>query len=227
MYLFGLQQDRSEPSFSSTQSDPPLSTITLLSQEDRENVYPTIQVEVFQVGSATQQPTVETPLLETSPGTMLADSQLEQFSYKPHIGTSAPQEEEVKEAEEEQGDLPACGEEGRCLSVYKGLFGGLLSSVEVDFSDSPLGPTLSSVNCLLWPKTPETASVLNKGFLLGMRGSNEEVDSPSVDLQQAEIMTPDQADICLSQYTVETILAGGYFPQVSAVSNNTTCDTQR
>ncbi|XP_042273490.1 interleukin-23 receptor [Thunnus maccoyii] len=222
-----LEQGGSEPSFSSTQIDPPLSPISLVSQEDREDVYPIVQVEASQVGSATQRPTVETPLLETNPKS--ADSQLEHVCYKPQTAASAPQEEEVKEAEEEQRDMPACREEDRCLNVFGELFGGLLSGVEVDFSDSPRGLTLGSVNHLLWPKPPETANVLNKGFLLGRRGaeSNVEVDSPSVDLQQAERMTPDQVDTCLSQYTIETALTGDYFPQVSAVRINTTCDTQR
>ncbi|KAM7410256.1 hypothetical protein PAMA_001616 [Pampus argenteus] len=223
-----LLEGGSEPSFSSTQSDPPLSPISVISQEDMDNVYPIIHIKVSEVGSATQQPTVKTPLLETDPGTMLGDSQLEHINYKPQTATSAPQEEEVKEAEEDQTDAPACGEEDKCFSVFRGLFGGLLSSVEVDFSDSPLGPTLGSVNCLLWPKTPETASILDKGFLLGRKEteSNMEVVSPSVDVQQAEIMTPDHVDTCLSQYTAETTLTGGYFPQESAVSINATCDTE-
>ncbi|KAM7388492.1 hypothetical protein PAMP_024662 [Pampus punctatissimus] len=218
-----LEQGGSEPSFSSTQSDPPLSPISVISQEDMDSVYPIIHVKVSQVGSTTQQPTVKTPLLETDPRTMLGDIQLEHISYKPQTATSAPQEEE-EETEEDQRDAPACGEEDRCFSVFRGLFGGLLSSVEVDFSDSPLGPTLGSVNSLLWPKTPETASVLDKG-LLGRKEteSNVEVNSPSVDVQQAEIKTPDHVDTCLSQYTVET---GGYFPQVSAVSISATCDTE-
>lgn len=182
-------------------------------------MYPTFHVEVE---LATQQrPSVETPLLDTGSGTMLADSDLEHVSYKPQIITSSPLEEEVQEAEEEQRDMPAFGEEDGCLSVFEDL----LSSVEVDFSDSPLGLTLSSVNCLLWPKTPETISVLNKGILLGRTGSNVEEDSRSMDSQQAEIMTPDQGGT-VSQ-CAETSLTGGYFPQVSAVSINTTCHTQR
>ncbi|XP_053178337.1 interleukin-23 receptor [Scomber japonicus] len=214
-----LEQGGSERSFSSTQNDPPLSPISLISQEDREDMYPTFHVEVE---LATQQrPSVEMPLLDTGSGTMLADSHLEHVSYKPQIITSTPLEEEVQEAEEEQRDMPAFGEEDSCLSVFEDL----LSTVEVDFSDSPLGLTLSSVNCLLWPKTPETTSVLNKGVLLGRTGSNAEEDSRSMDSQQAEIMTPDQGGTV--PQCAETSLTGGYFPQVSSVSINTTCHTQR
>ncbi|CAK6955178.1 interleukin-23 receptor [Scomber scombrus] len=221
-----LEQGGSELSFSSIQSDPPLSPISLISQEDREDMYPSFHVEVSQVESATQQrPSVETPLLDTGSGTMLADSHLEHVSYKPQIVTSTPLEEEVQEAEEEQRDTPAYGEEDRCSSVFGELFGGLLASVEVDFSDSPLGLTLSSVNCLLWPKTPETASVLNKGVLLGRTGSNVEEDSPSVDSQQAEITTADQGDAV--PQCADTSLTDGYFPQVSADGINTSYHTQR
>ncbi|XP_040895464.1 interleukin-23 receptor isoform X2 [Toxotes jaculatrix] len=220
-----LLEDGTEPSFSSTQSDPPLSPITLISLEDSDNVYPNIHVEVFQTGSG--QSTAETPLLTSDTGTMLVDSQLEHVSYRPQIAMLASQGEE--ETEEEQTNIPASGEEDACSSLSGGLLGGLLSSVEVDFSDSPLRPTLSSVGGLLWLKTPETTSVLNRGFLVGRVGTESEVEvvSPSLELQQGDIMTPDMADTCLSQYTVETALTGGYFPQVAAVSGTTLRDTER
>lgn len=183
-------------------------------------MYSPFHVEVFQVESANQQPSVETPLLDTDPGAMHADSHLEHVSYKPQTATSTPQEEEVQEAEEEQGDMPTFGEEDRCLSVFGELFGGLLSSVEVDFSDSPLGLTLGSVNRLLWPKTPETANILNKGVLLGRTGSDAAEDSLCVDLQQADIMTPAQVDTM--PQNAETSLSDGYFPQVSTVTISAT-----
>ncbi|XP_029285738.1 interleukin-23 receptor [Cottoperca gobio] len=207
-----LEQYVSEPTFSSTYSDPPLSPIRLISQEERDDVYPTIHVEVSPFGSG--RPTVETPLPMSASGTMLVDSQLEHVSYKPQIVTLAPQGEEVTETEEEQRDAPSSGDED---SVFGGLLGGFLSRVE---EDPPLGLTLSSVGGLLWPKTPETTSVLNGGFLLERRWTenNVEADSATLDSQQGEIMTPDTVDTCLSQYTVETALTGGYFPQAATVS---------
>ncbi|KAM9358032.1 interleukin-23 receptor [Symphorus nematophorus] len=222
-----LEQDGSELGFSSTYSDPPLSPISLISQEDRDGVYPNVDVEISHVRSA------ETPLLISDPGTTLVDRWLEQASYKPQIATLALQEEEVMETEEEQRDITTCGEEDTCSSASGGFLGGFLSSVKVDFSDSPVRLTLSSVSSLLWPKTPETSRVLNGGFLLGRRGTENdvEVDSPSLDLQ-SELLTCDrEADtshytVETSQYTVETTATGGYFPQVAAVSSTTVCDTQ-
>lgn len=185
-------------------------------------MYPNIHVEIFQHESG--PPTAETPLLMSDLGTVVIDSQLEHVSYKPQIATSAQQEEEVKETEEEQRDVPTSGEEDGC--VFGGLLGGFQSSVEVDFTDPPLGLTLSSVSGLLWPKTPETTSVFNGGLLPGRAGTenNVEADSASLDLQQGDIMTPDTADTCLPQYTVS--LTGGYFPQAAAVSSTTLCDVQ-
>lgn len=179
-------------------------------------MYPNVHVEISQAGSG--QPTAETPLLLSDP---------EHGSYKPQIAVLAPHGEDVMETEEEQRDMPTCGEENRCSSVFGGLLGGFLSSVEVDFSDSPSGLTLSSVRCPLWPKTPETTSVLSGGFLLGRRltEADVEADSPSLDSQRGEMMTRDTADTCLSQCTVETMLTGGYFPQVAAVSSTALCDT--
>ncbi|XP_037627239.1 interleukin-23 receptor isoform X1 [Sebastes umbrosus] len=216
-----LEQYGSELSFSSTDSDPPLSPISFISQEERDDVYPNIHLEISRIESGPTEATVETtPLLTSHPGTMLVDGQLEDVGYKPQIASLAPPGgEEVKETEEEQRDIPSSGEEDRCAL---GLLGSFLSGVEVDITDPPLGPTLSSVGGLLWPKTPETTSVLNQGFLLGRTGTENNVraDSPSLDLQQGGIMTPDSADTCLSQYTVET-LTGGYFPQTAALSSAT------
>ncbi|XP_068558540.1 interleukin-23 receptor isoform X2 [Cebidichthys violaceus] len=219
-----LEEYGGELSFSSTHSDPPLSPITFISQEDRDVVYPVVHIDTSHVGPG---PTAETPLLTSDSGTMLVDGLLEHVGYKPQIATSAPQGAEWKETEDEQRDVPANVEEDKC--VFGGLLGAFLSNAEVDFSDPPLGLTLSSVGGLLWPKTPETTSFLNGGVLLGRRGTESEVeaDSPSLDLQQGEEMTPDTEDTCLSHYTVETTLTGGYFPQAAAVSSTTLCDTQR
>ncbi|XP_049444202.1 interleukin-23 receptor isoform X1 [Epinephelus fuscoguttatus] len=218
-----LEQYRSELSFSSTDSDPPLSPISLVSQEERDEIYPNIHVEISQVESG--QSTAEAPLLTSHLQTMLVDGQLEHVSYKPQIATVLPQGEEVKEAEEEQRDVPTSGEEDGC--VFSGFLGDFLSTVEVDCTGPPVGLTLSSVGDLLWTKTPGTTSFLNGGLLVGARETenNVEADSPSLDLQQGEVMTTDTEDTCLSQYTADTILTGGYFPQVAAVSDTELCDT--
>lgn len=181
-----------------------------------DDVYPNIHVEMSQAGSG--RPPAETTLLMADPGTTLDDSQLEHVSYKPQIATLV---EEEMETEEEQRDVSTSGEEDGCSSAFGGLLGGFLSSVEVDFSGLPLGLTLNSVNSLLWPKPPETS--LNGGFFLGRTGTEDdaEVDSPSLDLQQGEITTCDTADARLSQYTVETTVTAGYFPQVAAVDSMT------
>ena len=192
-----------------------------------DNVYPRIQIEVSKPGS--EKPTAETPLTASETGTMLVDSQLEHVSYKPQIAPLASQGEEVKETEEEQRDILVNTEEVMCSGVFGGLIGGLLSSVEVDFSDTPLGSTLSSLGDLLHPKTPETIDSVSRGSFVGRRGAENEVhgDSPSLQIQQGLRMTPDMPKPCLSQYTVETILTGGYFPQIIAVSSAALCDTQR
>ncbi|XP_070817484.1 interleukin-23 receptor [Chaetodon trifascialis] len=217
-----LKQDKSEQPLSSTYSDPPLSPISFISQDETDDMYPNIHVEVSQAGSG--QPPVETPLLVADRGTMLVDSQLEHVSYKPQIAMLAPYGEDELETEEEQRDAQISGEEDRCSSVFGGLPGGFLPSVEVEFSGSLVGLTLSSVNSLLWPKP-----VLNEGFFLGRRGmeDNVEADSPSLDLQQGEMTICDTADACLCQYTAETTVTAGYFPQVAAVGSTALCDAQR
>lgn len=186
-------------------------------------MYPTIRVEVSQTGSG--RPAVETPLLASDTGTMVGDAELDRISYRPQVVPLASQGEET---EEEQRAISVSGEEDKCSSIFGGLVGGLLSSVEVDFSDSSLGPTLSSVGGLLFPKTPETTIILNGAFLVGRRETEGEVaaDSPSVELQQSDIMTPDLEDTCLFPYTDEMKLTAGYFPQAAAISSSTLCDTQ-
>ncbi|XP_034440070.1 interleukin-23 receptor isoform X2 [Hippoglossus hippoglossus] len=207
-----LLEDRGELSFVSSDSDPLLSPISMISWEERDNVYPAIHVEGFHFGLG--QTTAETPSLPSDTGTMLVERQMEHVSYKPHIA--------ILEVEEEPKYIPANVEEEVCLSEIGGLLGGLLSSVEMDFSDSPLEPTLSSVGGILRPKTPEATDVLSRGFSTGRRGteSEAEVDCPSLKLHQGDVQTPDMADTCLSQNTAEMMLSGGYFPQVT-----TLCDT--
>ncbi|XP_067368502.1 interleukin-23 receptor isoform X2 [Channa argus] len=213
-----LLEDGNEPSFTCTHSDPPLSPISLISWEEREDVYPTIHVEESQLDSGRR--TVETPLLTSHSGTMPVDCQLEHVNYKPQFTTLALQEEE---AEAEQKGVSAGVEEGGRSGVFGGLLGGLLSSVDMDFSDSPLGVPLSSVAGLLWPKT---SPVSKRGVLQGRRLTENGADSAFLELPQGEI-TPNESETCMSAYTVGTMLHYGYFPQVAAVSSTTLSETQR
>ncbi|XP_053285858.1 interleukin-23 receptor isoform X2 [Pleuronectes platessa] len=212
-----LLEDRGERFLFSSDSDPLLSPISLISWEERDDVYPVIHVEGSHVGLG--QTIAETPSLPSDTGTALVERQMEHVSYKPHITTLASKKEEV---EEEPKDVPVNVEEEVCLSEFGGLPGGLLSSVEIDYSDSPLEPTLSSFDGILRPKTPKATDVLSGGFSTGERGteSEAEVDCPSLELHQGVVHTPDMAETCFSQNT-EMMLSGGYFPQVT-----TLCDTQ-
>ncbi|XP_028259644.1 interleukin-23 receptor [Parambassis ranga] len=205
-----LQNDGSEPLFSSIHSDPPLSPITVISQEERDEVYPIIHVDVSQTEPG--HTTMETASLMSDTRTMFADSQLEHVNYKPQLATLALQGEEGMEAEENQ-------EEESCSDVFEGFLGGLLLSVDVDSSDPPQGLTLGSVSELLWSKTAEP-SLLNSGEQGGTDGGLE-ADCPSLDVQQDDPVAPDTTESCLSQYTCETSVNGGYFPQTAAVSSTT------
>ncbi|KAM9849268.1 interleukin-23 receptor [Aulostomus maculatus] len=186
--LFYPDQDGNDPSFLYTHSDPPLSHVSCVSQDD---IYPRIHVEAAQV--------------------LLADSPLEHGGYKPQVASFTLQGEQLKEVEEEQRKTAASVEEDGCSPVFGGLLGDLLVGVEDRSSESPLGLTLSPVSGLLLPKTPGMENILNKDFLLG---SNWEVDSLCVDLQHDDIIS-DRTGICLSQCTLGT---GGYFPQRAAFS---------
>ncbi|CAJ1060178.1 interleukin-23 receptor [Xyrichtys novacula] len=220
-----LQHDRSEVSFPSTYSDPPLSPVSLLSQEEREVAYPNVHIELYQVKPG--QSAVETPLLLSDPEVTLLDCQLEHVSYKPQISTVAVQGEELKETEE-QMNTPTSGQEDTFLSISGGLLRSFLSNVEADSSVSPLRKTLGSVSPLLWPKTAEKRSVLKEDLPDERRAEKDvEVDSPCQDLQQCETMICDPADAYLSQCKAEASLTGGYFPQVAAVCRTTHSTAQR
>ncbi|XP_041646836.1 interleukin-23 receptor [Cheilinus undulatus] len=220
-----LQNDRSEPPFSITCSDPPLSPVTLISQEESDDVYPNVHIEFSQ--DRLGQPTVKMPLL-SDPEAMLVDSQPEHVSYKPQISIVAPQAEEVRITEEDHGDAQESVQEDRNSCMPGGLLGGLFSHLEVDFSVSPVALTLSTVSDLLWPETQETTSVINGGFMLERREENDvEVDLACQNLEQGEIRIQEPANPCLSLYGAETSQTTGYFPQLAAVNTITVSDSQR
>lgn len=211
------QHEGNEPAFLTTDTDPPLSPISLVSLEEGDDEYPNVHVKTSQAGSG--EPTAGTPLLPSHSLTALADSQLEHVSYKPQTALPSQHDENVTEAEEEQWDTLTSGEGNGCSS---GRVGGFLSGLELDFSDAPLELTLSS--CPLWHKSLDSAIVLDTGLLPGSGLTEARSVSPSVGAQrQQEMMTRDTADTYFSQSTVETRLIDGYLPQVVAVC----CDTQR
>ncbi|KAF7665246.1 hypothetical protein LDENG_00149560 [Lucifuga dentata] len=195
----------SETLYDFTQSDPPLSPIKVISQEETEDVYPTIHTERVQVK----------PDHPTDCGMVLLDSLLEHVGYKPQISRLAPkleEEEKVKESEGEQRDVPASDEE-ECLSISGGLLRGLLCNLEVDFCNSSPGWTLGSG--LLLPKTLDTSNVFSRDACFAERRTESEMEagSSSLDLQQGEIMTP------LSHHVTNLTLTTGYFPQIAAANS--------
>lgn len=201
---FCQQNDSSDPVLSSTNdSDPPLSPITMISQE-RDEVYPTIHVELSQIGSETR--------------TLLA----EHAGYKPQIATVDPVEEEVIDEEEDPRETAENLEKEHFSSSCGDLLSGLLSSVEVEYSDTFQELTLSSIAGLLWPKSVET-NILSSIFLHGRRTAADhvEADSVSVDMcQDSDIRTSHTADMSPSWCAGEIRLDSGYFPQVTAVGSN-------
>ncbi|XP_036067540.1 interleukin-23 receptor isoform X4 [Oryzias melastigma] len=206
-----LKNDSSDPVLSSTNdSDPPLSPITVISQE-RDEVYPTIHVDLSQIGSGPC-----TSMSET--GALLA----EHAGYKPQIATLDPGEEEEIDEEEEQEDAAENPDKDPFSSSCGDLLSGLLSSVEVEYSDTFQGLTLGSIAGFLWPKSVET-NILSSIFLQGKRTTADcvEADSASVDMRQdSDIRTSHIADMNLSWCAGEMKLDSGYFPQVTAVSGS-------
>lgn len=186
-------QDRIEPSLSYTQEDPPLSPISCVSQEEMS----------AQAGSANQQTTVDTPLSGADPTERFVHSQLKDTSYKPQAARFLSPEDQETQTEDEKSNPAAREEEDVCAGG--GFFRELLSSVEVQSCDSPLRLTLNSLTSgLLWTETEEMES---NGIRYSLTGegetnSNMEAMSSSVELQ---------AD---TPFTVDTMMSGGYFPQV-------------
>ncbi|KAM6921144.1 interleukin-23 receptor [Xenentodon cancila] len=194
-----LQDNRREPIYSSTSSDPPLSPIIILSQE-MDEVYPVIHIEVFPTGS--EQPTTGTSLSMTD-----SRAKLEDGGYKPQPALQFPLEEELQEAEESDG--PAHVEED--CSPSEGLLGGFLSSVDVNFPGSSQGPTLSSVGVFVWPAAGETRA-LTEVFLQKTTDGDDAADSRCLDLTQDGSVTTGAVGSRSS--AGQTTLSGGYLPQL-------------
>lgn len=224
-FAFGPPQDESvaEPPLLSTHNDPPLSPIEEIPQEEREDLYPIIHVEGLLAGPG--QSTGEGTSQGTDTGTVPSEGLLVHVTYKPQTAPLALQEdgeeEEEKESDGEQTDVPVCEQGERCSAMSGGLRGGRLSNVGVDLNTPSLGLTLSSVSTLLGSNTPRITNLLSGGVWLGEMGSDGEVKmaTASLEVQQCEMEASDEADSCLSQYMVETTLTSGYFPQVAALNS--------
>ncbi|XP_034035097.1 uncharacterized protein LOC117518145 [Thalassophryne amazonica] len=125
-----LEDSTAEPTFWVIHSDPSLSLIEEISEEQREDMYPVVHTQAVPLGSG--QLTDETTGVVCTPETLLSHRSLEHVCYKPHTCALLLYEEESKEMEEEQGDVPAGDQDGRCM--FEGKLHGLLCSVQVDFS---------------------------------------------------------------------------------------------
>ncbi|KAM3619470.1 uncharacterized protein V6R79_008722 [Siganus canaliculatus] len=215
-----LQGDSSgpEPPFTSTCNDPPLSPISFMSEQQGDDTYPNIHVELPEAGC--KEVPADSSLPMSHPGTLFVDSLV---GYKPQIAMFAPLDEELLETEEEQS-----AEEERCSGGFRGLLGGFLATVEVDFSDCHPGSMLGSVTHPFWPKTPETTRFSARGYSPRAL-TDAETDSFSVDLQQGDKLLVSRRILAEDPGSspAEAMLVDGYFPQMSVVHSATLCDMQR
>lgn len=178
------QSDTNEPAFSIIDDDPPLSPIMLPSWVEAGAEYPNVHMEAMTTEVADSQPELD-------------------VSYRPQVALPSRDEEATEaETEEEDDDWE---EAAMTAEGVMGLLpGGFLSSVEVNFSDTPL--ELIPDHCTFWPKSLDLAAVLNGGRPV-------ETSPPPVDLPRREAV--------FSQNAVEARLVDGYLPQVSAVGGDT------
>uniref|UniRef100_A0A3B3UDH6 Interleukin-12 receptor subunit beta-2-like n=1 Tax=Poecilia latipinna TaxID=48699 RepID=A0A3B3UDH6_9TELE len=193
--------------FSSIDSDPTLSPILVVSQEERDEAYPTIHVEESPDGAEQAKSLHRTVLVEHT-------------GYKPQIAALVPLDKEIRAAREEQREDPEIAEEDRLLLGFEGFLGGFLS--DMDRSSSSHRVTLGSTGDLLWPKTVET-SVWKGVCLQEMTRPEEDTENnvSSLDLQQDQREALESDDTCSSPFSARTFLNGGYFPQVASLDVDT------
>lgn len=190
--FFFSQLEGNEPTFSSPLPDPPLSPISLISQEDPEDAYPSVHSERSRAGSG--------HLPADKPSLTVAD-------YKPQIPLLAPQKEAEEDSEEEEWETRLSMEEGGCSEEPGGLLGRLLPTADVD---SP------SLTLCFWPLDPQR-NLLQAGFSLGPSPSEDSEDAqpPSLESPQCEITDYMPADPSLPQNKAATAVHDGYFPQTA------------
>ncbi|XP_054900053.1 interleukin-23 receptor [Poeciliopsis prolifica] len=202
-----LEDDRNEPLFSLTDSDPTLSPILVVSQDESDEAYPSIHVEESPDGAEQAKSLPRTILVEHT-------------GYKPQIAALLPLDGEIRDAREEQREDPENADEDRFLVGFEGFLGGFLSNV--DCSNSSLRVSLGSGGDLLWPKTLERS--VWKGVCLQEITRTEEDTENNVfspDLLQNHGETLGSDDSCSSLFSVHTFLNGGYFPQVASLDVDT------
>lgn len=205
-----LEDNRSEPDFSSTYSDPPLSPILVISQEEKDDVYPTIHVEEFHIGS--KQADSETVLPMSDTRTVSA----EHTGYKPQIATLIPFDEDKR-------DVPENTDEDKHLAENEGLLRGFWFKMDMDCSDLSLG----SIGDHFHRKNAEMSAL--KGVCLQetyMKEDDAENSVSFLDMQQDQKQTLDSDDICSSPFSASPVLNSGYFPQMASLST-VTLDTLR
>lgn len=185
-----------EPTFSSPLGDPPLSPISLISQEEPEDAHPSVHSETTRAGS----------------GHLPAEKPEVVADYKPQIPLLAPQKEAEVDSEEEQWETPAGLEEGRCWEEPGGLLGGLFPTADVA---SP-SLTLCSAGGGFWPLDP-LRNLLQAGLSLEPSTSEDKegVKPPSLELPTCEITDYMAADPCLPQNKAAPAMHDGYFPQTA------------
>lgn len=206
-----LELDRSEPSLCPSYSDPPLSPISLLSEEEREDTYPCVHVEL--------QPNTETTLLLTQNITQnitqnnitqnitqTFNSSMEHISYKPQAFTF--HEEEEEEEDKEIVDQTSS-------DLLEDFFEGLLPNVHVDVSDCQVELSLDCISKLCWAKNDQT----NLDSMEKMTIEDKtDVISDLMLVQTSEASFDNDALVDFSDQTEELT---GYFPQISTLISPT------
>lgn len=179
----------------------------MVSQDERDEAYPSIHVEESPDGARQAKSLPRTILVEHT-------------GYKPQIAALLPLDEEIKDAREEQREHPENAEEDRLLVGFEGFLGGFLSNM--DCSNSSHWATLGSTGDLLWPKTFET-SVWKGVCLQEIPRTQEDTENnvSSLDLQQDQREALDSDDTCSSPVSARMFLNGGYFPQVASLDVDT------
>lgn len=202
MFSFSFSQlEGNEPTFSSPVPDPPLSPISLLSEEgEPEDTHPSVHSDTSQAGSG--HVPAEKPSLTVA-------------GYKPQIPWLAPQKEAEEDSGEEQWETRLSVEEGGCSEEPGGILGSLLPTADVD---SP------SLTLCFWPLDPQR-NLLQAGLSLGPSPSEdrEDVTPPSLELPQREITDYMAADPSVPQNKAATAVHDGYFPQ-TAPACSTLCE---
>lgn len=189
-----LQSDRSEPTLISSYIDPPLSPISFLPRDEREELYPCVHVEL-----GPQETNTTSPAPESTADGFSFNNTMHHGNYKPQTNAfTFPEKADGTDIEEEKSSTV----------LFEGFTEGLLSNLQVDLSDSQTGPGLDTVNCNWWSKTTEINIAM-----MEIKTSTDKMSTKSnLSLIDSEV----SADELLVDFSDndEGTLAGGYFPQL-------------